>query len=154
MFLIRICSENLALSQPFGVKKFLSGSDQFRSDSAQNTRLTAKTSIWLFKFYPKPTAIPRNYPPWASWSSKAVYLPVEFHSMEAFDSALSTVTDHFSEESLMESGKVDVSLLLLGLIYRKVNHSMEVEPGENTTAPFHWVDSLWESVSSMNWRSS
>ena len=45
VFLIRICSENLALSLPFGVKKILSGSDQFRSDSAQNTCLTAKTSV-------------------------------------------------------------------------------------------------------------
>ena len=61
--------------------------------------------------------------------------------MEAFDAALSTVTDHLSEESLMESGKVDAPLLLLGLIYREVSHSMEVEPGENTSTPTHLVDS-------------
>ena len=30
----------------------------------------------------------------------------------------------------------------LGLIYREVSHSMEVEPGENTTDPTHLVDSL------------
>ena len=61
--------------------------------------------------------------------------------MEAFDAALSTVTDHLSEESLMESGKVDAPLLLFGLIYREVSRSMEVEPGENTSAPTHLVDS-------------
>ena len=44
VFLIRIFSKKLALSLPFGVEKILSGSDHFRSDSTQNTRLTAKTS--------------------------------------------------------------------------------------------------------------
>ena len=61
--------------------------------------------------------------------------------MEAFDAALSTVTDHLSEESLMESGKVDAPFLLLKLIYREVSRSMKVEPGENTSAPTHLVDS-------------
>ena len=61
--------------------------------------------------------------------------------MDAFNDALSTVTDHLSDESLMESGKVDAPLLLLGLIYREVSRCMEVEPGENTTAPSHLVDS-------------
>ena len=55
--------------------------------------------------------------------------------MDAFNDALSTVTDHLSDESLMESGKVDAPLLLFGLIYREVSRCMEVEPGENTTAP-------------------
>ena len=61
--------------------------------------------------------------------------------MDAFNDVLSTVTDHLSDESLMESGKVDAPLLLLGLIYREVSHCMEVEPGENMTAPSHLVDS-------------
>ena len=61
--------------------------------------------------------------------------------MDVFNNALSTVTDHISDESLMESGKVDGTLLLLGLIYREVSRCMEVKPGENTTAPSHLVDS-------------
>ena len=61
--------------------------------------------------------------------------------MDAFNDALSTVTDHLSDESLMESGKVDAPLLLLGLIYREVSCCMEVESGENMTAPSHLVDS-------------
>ena len=60
--------------------------------------------------------------------------------MDAFNNALSTVTDHLSDDSLIESGKVDGPLLLLGLMYREVSHCMEVEPGENT-APSHLVDS-------------
>ena len=39
--------------------------------------------------------------------------------MEAFNDTMSTVTDHLSDQSLMESGKVDVPLLLLGLIFKK-----------------------------------
>ena len=61
--------------------------------------------------------------------------------MDAFNDALSIVTNHLSDESLMESGKVDAPLLLLGLIYREVSCCMEVEPGENMTAPSHLVDS-------------
>ena len=57
--------------------------------------------------------------------------------MDAFNNSLSTVTDHLSDDSLIESGKVDGPLLLLGLIYREVSHCMEVEPGENMTAPSH-----------------
>ena len=61
--------------------------------------------------------------------------------MDAFNNALLTVTDHLSDDSLIESGKVDGPLLLLGLIYREVSCCMEVEPGENTTAPSYLVDS-------------
>ena len=49
--------------------------------------------------------------------------------------------EHLFDGSVMNNGKVDVPLLLLGLMYRNVSCSMEVEPGEKTNAPLHLIQS-------------
>ena len=40
---------------------------------------------------------------------------------------------------MLEQGNIDAPLLLLGLIYREVSHSMEVEPGAPSKHPEHVV---------------
>jgi hypothetical protein len=42
---------------------------------------------------------------------------------------------------ILESGKIDSPLLLLGLIYREVSRVMELEPGNPTNLPGHLIDS-------------
>jgi len=43
--------------------------------------------------------------------------------------------------SVLEDGKIDAPLLLLGLIYREVTRAMEMEPDAPTKAPVHLVNS-------------
>lgn len=43
--------------------------------------------------------------------------------------------------SFLKDEKVDAPLLLLGLVYREVCRSMEIEPGAPTDSPNHLVDS-------------
>ena len=45
------------------------------------------------------------------------------------------------DSSGMEGGKADSPLLLLGLMYREVSRSIEMEPGAPTMAPPHLVNS-------------
>jgi hypothetical protein len=90
---------------------------------------------------PKPSAIPSNYPSWATWKSREVYLPAEFHSPKSFRKALSILRDSFKDSSIFLSGKIDAPLLLLGLIFREVSRAVETEPGEPTQYPQHLVDS-------------
>jgi hypothetical protein len=47
----------------------------------------------------------------------------------------------FRSSSVLDEGKVDSPLLLLGLIYREVSRSMEMEPTNPTKAPVHLVNS-------------
>jgi hypothetical protein len=75
---------------------------------------------------------------WASWKSKEAYLPSEIHSLSSFKTALTLVRKNLEET---EAGNVDAPLLLLGLLYREVSRVIEVEPGEETTAPAQLVNS-------------
>ena len=43
--------------------------------------------------------------------------------------------------TLISEGKIDAPLLLLGLMYREVSRAMEIEPGAETAAPLHLIDS-------------
>jgi len=93
------------------------------------------------KFQPRPTQIPGNYPSWASWNSREVHLPAEFHSKKSFNNILSIVKDYFEDSSVLDGKKVDPPLLLLGLAYREVCRSMEIEPDSTTTTPQQLIDS-------------
>jgi hypothetical protein len=87
------------------------------------------------------SAIPKNYPSWASWSSREVYLPAKFHSASSFDDALMIVQHALADSTIFESGKIDAPLLLLGLMHREVSRSMEIEPGGDPKLPDHLVKS-------------
>jgi hypothetical protein len=90
---------------------------------------------------PKVSTKPRNYPSWASWRSKEVYLPPAFHSFQSFNKALLILKDAFQDPSVFEGGNLDAPLLLLGLIFREVSRAMEIEPGEPISHPTHLVHS-------------
>jgi hypothetical protein len=90
---------------------------------------------------PKPSPIPQNYPSWASWSSKEVYLPASFHSPKAFKKTLSTVTEALTNSSVFEDRTIDAPLLLLGLTFREVSRAMEIEEGEPSKHPQQLVAS-------------
>jgi hypothetical protein len=82
---------------------------------------------------PKPSPIPVNYPSWASWKSKEVYLPAEFHSSRSFKSALAIAADAFSgQSSVFEDMSMDAPLLLVGLMFREISRAIEVEEGEDS----------------------
>ena len=61
--------------------------------------------------------IPSRYPSWASWESQEVYLPAEFHSASAFKKALLIGSKVLEKCVLLEDGRIDAPLLLLGLMY-------------------------------------
>jgi hypothetical protein len=92
-------------------------------------------------FKPKVSTKPRNYPSWASWRSKEVYLPPAFHSLESFNKALVILKDVFLDPSVFEGQNLEAPLLLLGLIFREVSRAMEIEPGEPTSYPMQLVHS-------------
>jgi hypothetical protein len=85
--------------------------------------------------------MPSDYPSWASWTSKEVYLPANFHSRDSFKTALSIAERDLRDHSILEGGKVDAPLLLLGLMYREVSRAIEIEPEAPTMAPPHLVNS-------------
>lgn len=93
------------------------------------------------EFKPKASAIPRNYPSWASWSSKEVFLPAVFHSSESFENTLSILKDALRDSSVFEDGCLDSPLLLFGLLFREISRAMEIEPGEPTPYPPQLVNS-------------
>jgi hypothetical protein len=93
------------------------------------------------EFQPKASPIPRNYPSWASWKSRQVYLPKNFHSAASFDKALSILKNELGDSSILNGLRIDAPLLLLGLIYREVCRAMEIEPGGDTEAPDQLVNS-------------
>lgn len=68
-------------------------------------------------------------------------MPAEFHSPESFKKTLSIAKGDLGDSSVLEGGKVDAPLLLLGLIYREVTRAMEIEPDAQTLAPPHLVNS-------------
>jgi hypothetical protein len=68
-------------------------------------------------------------------------LPATFHSADSFDNALKIIQNALADSAIFESGKIDAPLLLLGLLYREVSRSMEIEPGDNTKLPDHLVKS-------------
>ena len=42
---------------------------------------------------------------------------------------------------VFKNGKIDGPLLLLGLVFREISRSIEIEPGAETDLPQHLVDS-------------
>jgi hypothetical protein len=92
-------------------------------------------------FQPHPSSIPSNYPSWASWKSREVYLPAEFHSPGAFKKALSIGHQALQESVVDDNGKIDAPLLLLGLMYREASRALEVEPGATSNVPLHLSES-------------
>ena len=87
--------------------------------------------------------MPTNYPIWASWDSKEVYLPPAFHTSRNFGKCLSILKDSFKDSSTFEDGGIDAPLLLLGLVFKEVSRAMEVERGEEEASgyPPHLVNS-------------
>jgi hypothetical protein len=74
---------------------------------------------------------------WASWESREVYLPAEFHSASAFKKVLLIGLEALKECVLSQNGRIDAPLLLLGLMYQEASRAMEVEPGAATNVPVH-----------------
>jgi hypothetical protein len=70
-------------------------------------------------------------------------LPSDFHSPGSFKRMLSIAEEDLRDSSVLEGGKVDGPLLLLGLMYREVSRAMEMEPGAPTMAPPHLVNSRY-----------
>jgi hypothetical protein len=68
-------------------------------------------------------------------------LPTEFHSSNSFDHALTILENALGDSAIFESGKIDAPLLFLGLMFREVSRSMEMEPGAETKAPAQLVNS-------------
>jgi hypothetical protein len=93
------------------------------------------------KCKPKASAIPKNYPDWASWSSREVYLPAGFHSSKSFKKVLKIVKNALGDSSVFKDRTIDSPLLLFGLMFREVSRAMEIEPGEPTHHPPQLVDS-------------
>ena len=98
---------------------------------------------------PKASPIPANYPSWVSWSSQEAYLPVEFHSAGAFKKALSILRKSLLDSEVLEDGRIDAPLLLLGLMYREVSRSMEMEPDTAPKVPIHLINSFF-GIKEMN----
>ena len=101
-------------------------------------------NFYLFGFQSKASAIPANYPLWVSWSSWEAYLPVKFHSAGAFKKALSILWKSLLDSEVFEDGRIDAPLLLLGLMYREVSCSMEMEPDSTAKVPIHLMNSNFE----------
>jgi hypothetical protein len=54
------------------------------------------------------------------------------------------VQNALANSEIFESGKIDAPLLLLGLMYREVSRSMEIEPdGDGKKLPDHLVNSTF-----------
>lgn len=85
--------------------------------------------------------MPVDFPSWASWKSREVYLPANFHNASSFNKNLSMAKKSLGDASVFEGGRIDCQLLLLGLMYREVSRSVEIEPGAPTDAPDHLVRS-------------
>jgi hypothetical protein len=95
----------------------------------------------IIKFQPDASPIPKNFPSWASWKSRDVFLPAEFHSSSYFNKKLQIAKDLLEDSSVLQGSKVDSPLLLLGLMYREVSRAIEIEPDAPTQAPNHLVNS-------------
>lgn len=67
-------------------------------------------------------------------------MPAEFHTLDSFKLGMAILKKDLGG-SLISDGKVDAPLLLMGLMYREVCRAMEIEPGEETKAPVHLVNS-------------
>lgn len=87
--------------------------------------------------------MPSDYPSWASWKSKEVYLPENIHEPSSFKNALSILKKSLNDSSFLEGGKVDAPLLLLGLLYREVSRCIEIEPDAPTKAPDYLANSYF-----------
>ena len=61
-----------------------------------------------------------------------MHLPSTFHNQKSFKSVLSIARQDL-KGSVLESGKIDAPLLLLGLTFQELSRAMEIEPGENSS---------------------
>ena len=68
------------------------------------------------------------------------YLPPEFHTLEVFNDILSILKKDLWNTSVLAE-RIDAPLLLLGLVYREISCTMEVEPDAPMEAPAHLVHS-------------
>ena len=68
-------------------------------------------------------------------------MPADFHSKISFKTALSIAEGDLTDSAILEGKKVDSPLLLLGLMFREVSRVMELEPGAQSMAPLHVVNS-------------
>jgi hypothetical protein len=68
-------------------------------------------------------------------------LPANFHTITAFNKALSIAKKALAESTALEGGNIDAPLLLLGLMYREVSRAVEIEPGAPTDSPDHLIQS-------------
>jgi hypothetical protein len=69
-------------------------------------------------------------------------LPADFHSSGSFKTALKLVKSALvGTSSVLNDGKVDAPLLLLGLVYREVSLALEIEPGVPNSYPDHLSNS-------------
>ena len=66
---------------------------------------------------------------------------MEFHSSDSFNHSLTILENALEDSAVFESGKIDAPLLFLGLMFREVSRSMEMEPGAKIKAPAQLVNS-------------
>ena len=50
--------------------------------------------------------MPENYPFWASWASKDIYLPPKYHSSESFQQVLLILKKVLGDLSVLNGGKL------------------------------------------------
>ena len=70
-----------------------------------------------------------------------MYLPAEFHLASAFKKALLIGLKALEKCVLLEDGRIDAPLLLLGLMYWEASCVMEIKPGAATDIPVHLSES-------------
>ena len=97
-------------------------------------------NILIYKFQPKASPIPDNFPSWASWKSQEIFLPASFHTSNSFNKNLLIAKKGFRDE-VFQAHKIDSTLLLVDLMYREANRAMEMEPGGDDKSPDHLVNS-------------
>ena len=95
----------------------------------------------ITKFQPDASPIPKNFPSWASWKSREVFLPAGFHSSSYFNKTLLIAKELLEDPAVLKGSKIDSPLLLLGLMYREVSRAMEIEPDAPTQSPGHLANS-------------
>ena len=67
-------------------------------------------------------------------------MPASFHNATSFNKTL-VIVKKALVDGVLEDGKIDPPLLLVGLMYREASRAMEMEPGGDGKSPEYLVNS-------------
>lgn len=67
-------------------------------------------------------------------------MPGDFHTLSSFSKNFTIAKKAFKDDSVLEGGKIDAPLLMVGLMYREVVRAMETEDDDGKS-PEHLVNS-------------